>query len=293
MTNPKRWLDELPRGSHERELLLVGKAARPTEGAIDANWKALCAALGTTAAISGTFATSAAASAAAVSASTSAKVGVSVAASKAAGTGLVLVAAKSLAVGVGIGLAVMGTATVVERASARRAQPTAATQPPPAVNARRPVTQALPTLPAAQPEPTPEERATLPSSSASGPLRAREFGAGQGPGLNSAATAPSVAAPSAMAAEQKTASLARQARELAELKRLIDNGASNEALRRLDENFSASTASVLSEERDALYIQALARAQRRDEARARARQFLAHYPHSPYFETMRQLLTEQ
>ena len=59
MTNTKRWLDELPLGSGERELLLVGKAARPAEGAIDANWQALCAALGTTA-ISGTFATSAA-----------------------------------------------------------------------------------------------------------------------------------------------------------------------------------------------------------------------------------------
>ena len=196
MTNPKRWLDELPHGSHERELLLVGKAARPAEGAIDANWKALCAALGTTAAISGTFATSAAASAAAASASTSAKVGVSVAASKAAGTGLVLVAAKSLAVGVGIGLAVMGAAAVVERASNHDdAHPAAATRPSPAVNARRPSTHALSTPPAAQPDPTREEPVASPSSSAAGLSRARESTASAGPGSNSVAAAPSVPAP--------------------------------------------------------------------------------------------------
>jgi TolA-binding protein len=74
---------------------------------------------------------------------------------------------------------------------------------------------------------------------------------------------------------------------------LIDKGANDEALRRLDKDFHADSASLLSEERDALYVQALARAQRRDEARALARQFLVHYPHSPYFETMRQLLGEE
>ena len=290
MTNPKRWLDELPRDSHERELLLVGKAARPAEGAIDANWKALSAALGTTAAISGTFATNAAAA----STSTSAKVGVSLAASKAAVTGLSLVAAKSLAVGIGIGLAVMGAATVVERASDQSLHRATVTKPSATVDARRPLSNAPPTLLPAPPDPARAEPVASPPSSASGLSRPHELGsaAGPAPGLNSLAAASPVSAPPAMVAEEKTASLARQARELAELKRLIDNGATSEALRRLDKNFSAGTASVLSEERDALYVQALARAQRRDEARALARQFLIHYPHSPYFETMRQLLTE-
>ncbi|HEX2669418.1 MAG TPA: hypothetical protein VHM25_01035 [Polyangiaceae bacterium] len=290
MTSPKRWLDELPHGSHERELLLVGKAARPAEGAIEANWKALCATLGTTAAISGTFATHAATAAA--STSTSVKVGASLVTSQAVGTGLALVAAKSLAVGIGIGLAVMGAATLVERARDGSAQPAAATKPSPAVDARRPLTHAPPTPLAEQPDPSPEPLEASPSSSAAGLARPREWGTPPAPGLNSLA-APAVSAPSALAAQEETASLARQARELAELKRLIDNGATREALRRLDKNFDAGTASLLSEERDALYVQALARAGRRDEARALARQFLTRYPHSPYFETMRQLLSEQ
>jgi len=290
MTNPKRWLDELPHGSQERELLLVGKAARPAEGALDANWKALCAALGTTAAISGTFATSAAANTAAASASTSVKAGAAVAASKAAGTGLLLVAAKSLAVGVGVGLALMGAATMVERASEDSARPAAAMKRSATVDAPQPPRNAPSIPPSALPDPMREERVASPSSNASGPSPARELGAAASQPQNAVGSPSAV---SATSTEVKNASLARQARELAELKRLIDSGASHEALRRLEENFSAGTASVLSEERDALHVQALARAQRRNEARAFARQFLLRYPHSPYFETMRQLLTEE
>jgi len=124
-------------------------------------------------------------------------------------------------------------------------------------------------------------------------VRAREPGVAINAIPNQLGTPQPAGAPSSNSAEEKTASLARQARELAELKRLIDHGSATEALSRLDKNFSAGTPSVLSEERDALYVQALARAQRRDEARRFARQFLVRYPHSPYFETMRQLLTEE
>jgi hypothetical protein len=293
MTNPKRWLDELPRSSQERELLLVGKAARPAEGTIDANWKAICTALGTTAAISGTFATSAAAHSAATSAATSAQAGASLAVSKAAGAGLLLVAAKSAAVGVGIGLAVMGAASVAERVGDRSAHPVTATKPTPATTARHSSTSALPAEPAPQFDRDREQPAASPSSSATSPARSRESGAALGPISNSPAAPAPVPASAPVSAEEKTASLARQARELAELKRLIDSGATTEALRRLNENVSAGTASLLSEERDALHVQALARAQRRSEARALARQFLVRYPHSPYFETMRQLLTEE
>lgn len=290
MTNTKRWLDELPHGSHERELLLVGKAARPAEGSIDANWKALCTALGTTAAISGTFATSAAASAAATSASTSAKVGASLVASKAVGTALSVVAAKSLAVGVGIGLAIMGAAAAVERASEHSASP-AAVERSGAETAHRPPSHAPPTPLAAQPVSPRDVPAASPSNSASSFSRPHDVA--QGPLLNSVGTPAALPAPTATSVDEKAASLARQARELAELKRLIDSGATTEALRRLNENFNTRTASVLSEERDALHVQALARARRHDEARALARQFLVHYPRSPYFETMRQLLNEK
>ena len=291
MTNTKRWLDELPHGSRERELLLVGKAARPAEGAIDANWKALGTALGTTAAISGTFTTSAAASAAATSASTSAKVGATLAASKAGGTALSVVAAKSLAVGVGIGLAVMGAAAVVERASEHGASPAAAIERSGMETARRPLTHAPPTPLAAKLVSPREVPTASPPSSASSVPRPHDVGSGQL--LNSVGTPAAAPATSVASVDEKAASLARQARELAELKRLIDSGATTEALRRLNENFNARTASVLSEERDALYVQALARAQRHDEARSLAREFLVHYPRSPYSETMRQLLNEK
>lgn len=296
MTNPKRWLDELPLGSQERELLLVGKAARPAEGALEANWKALSAALGSAAAISGTFATSAAAHSA--TASTSATVGASIAASKVAGSaGLSLVIAKSLAVGVGIGLAVMGAAAVAERVSEHRPPPAVEAKSSPVVDARRPLSGAPPTRPAQPVQPVSPRAEPLTSpSSAAGLSRPHDTGTGLGAGLNSVAVSPaasSASTASPASAEEKTASLARQARELAELKRLIDSGASGEALRRLNENFSAGTDSVLSEERDALYAQALAGAHRGDEAKTFARQFMARYPHSPYFETMRQLLSEE
>src|SRR4051795_3571715 len=102
MTKTKRWLDELPLESRERELLLVGKAARPAQGAIDANWQALSLTLGATAAAGGAGTSAAAAH------SLSTQVGTSVAAGKVAGAGLVLAGAKSLAIGAVVGLAMMG-----------------------------------------------------------------------------------------------------------------------------------------------------------------------------------------
>lgn len=292
MTNTKRWLDELPLGSRERELLLVGKAARPAEGAIDANWQALCTALGATAAISGTFATGAAANSAAAPVSASASVGTSLAAGKAASAGLFIVAAKSLVVGAGIGLALMGAASVV-RPSSNSTLPATATKSQPKAAARQPLLNAVPVPHFAQPDPKPVVPAPSSPSSTSNASRMREPAVVGSPLANQPSAPQPTSAPSAMSAEEKTASLARQARELAELKRLIDHGSSSEALARMDEHFSANTPSTLSEERDALYVQALARSQRRTEADAFARQFLIRYPHSPYFETVRQLLTKQ
>jgi len=281
MTNTKRWLDELPLESQERELLLVGKSARPAAGAIDANWRAICAGLGTTAGVSGV-----ASSAAANTVSASAKVGTSMIVSKAAGTGLVVAAAKSLAVGAVIGLALMGASTVVERSFAPRTPSTSLSNPRATSTARRAIPQPMSTTMAA-PTDHASSVATTTSSSQTSPSPARER-------VALSANAPATAPPSsAMTPEARRASLAQQARELAELKRLIDSGGASEALRRLNDHFNAGTTSLLTEERDALYVQALARAQRRSEAQARARQFLVRYPHSPYSETMRQLLAEK
>lgn len=288
MTNTKRWLDELPLESQERELLLVGRSARPAAGAIDANWQGICAALGTTAGV-GVAASSAAAS----TVSASAKVGTSMVVSKVAGTGLVVAAAKSLAVGAVVGLALMGASTVVEQSLNARKPSAPLNGSAPATTARRVLAEPTPTSVAARSDHASSASvasASNPTPSSSAP---RERVAASANALATAPTAAATAALSAMSPEARSASLAQQARELAELKRLIDSGAAHEALRRLNEHFNAATASLLSEERDALYVQALARAQRRGEAQAYARQFLVHYPHSPYAEIMHRLLTEK
>jgi len=290
MTDTKRWLDELPIAAQERELLLVGKSARPADGAIDANWLALCAALSTTAAATVAVSSGVAKSSIA-SASSSAKVGSSLLATKAAGAGLLAVVAKSLAVGVVIGLAVMGAGSLAERSSRNDARPVLASKPSPPSTAFRPQPSSLRAPLALQADSSASPPPPLGPTASSSPTR--EHVAANSPAQNPAGA--SSVAPSARTArpEDKSASLSQQAHELAELKRLIDSGATSEALRRFDESFSAGATSALSEERDALHVQALARAQRRDDARSLARRFLARYPHSPYFETMRQLLGDQ
>jgi hypothetical protein len=276
MTEPKRWLDELPLSSSERELLLVGKSARPAPGAIDANWRALSVALGATA-VSSVATSSIAANAA------SAKVGASLAASKAASAGLLLAAAKSLAVGAAVGLTVMGLGAVVEHSSVSNEQP----------NIAKP--NHAPSAPRATAEPksvaAPADHVAVAPSSAL-PLAAPALSVSRERLVASTPAANQAAVPEPASPADKTASLSQQARELAELKRLIDSGATSEALRRLA-NFGGDAASALTEERDALYVQALARAERLAEARSFARRFLIRYPHSPYFETMRQLLAEE
>jgi len=285
MTTSKRWLDELPLDSSERELLLVGKAARPAQGSIDANWRALSVALTATAAASG--ATSAGAALKAVSAS--AKVGAASAASKAAGAGLWVTVGKSLAVGALVGVAAMGAGSLVERSLSRNtpAQTTSKAAPVPPSPQR-----------AAEPKPTPnaptEPGAVPPAPPMPAlPASTQRERAAVNPTEDQPSAPPPVTAEAVSSAVDLSASLSQQARELAELKRLIDSGAATEALRRLEQNLSTGAPSVLSEERDALYVQALARAQRHAQARTFARRFLARYPHSPYFEAMRRFLTDQ
>lgn len=295
MTKAKRWLDELPLESSERELLLVGKAARPADGAIDANWRALCVALSTTAAasvvVTGAAANSASSSPSVVAA-TSAKVGSSIVVSKAASAGLLVVITKSLAVGLAVGFAVMGAGAMAEHMSADK-EPRAAVKKTVATStAPRPSAGSMPTPNVAPADSIASAPAQLPRGSSSSLPPSRErFSSSPTPGP--APTPVVAAAAAAVSPEEKAASLLQQARELAELKRLIDNGATSEALRRLDKDFRANTVSALSEERDALYVQALAGAQRSQEARAFARQFLIRYPHSPYFEAMHQLLDKE
>jgi hypothetical protein len=291
MSSAKRWLDELPLSSSERELLLVGKSARPAEGAIDANWRALCVALGTTAAAAGTASASVAGNALSASSGNLGAGAAGAAGSKVAGVGLLITVGKSLALGVVVGLAAMGAGSWAKRSLTADAPAKSASQTARSLPAPRTATE-----PRAIPSAAAERTAALPVAPAHGALPAAASA------RERSAVSPTLGQPSARAlsagrqassANDQTASLSQQARELAEFKRLIDNGAPSEALRRLEQSFNTDAASSLAEERDALYVQALARAQRLGEARAFARRFLARYPQSPYFEVMRQLLSEQ
>ena len=76
------------------------------------------------------------------------------------------------------------------------------------------------------------------------------------------------------------------------MKRLLDAGSTEEALRRLEATFGVGAASSLPEERDALYVQALERAGRPTEAKVRARLFLTRYPRSPYVTRIRRVAEE-
>jgi hypothetical protein len=277
MMGEKRWLDELPLESAERELLVAGRAARPTRGAVDENWRAFSL----VASGSSTAGTSGAGHAASVKTTSGIVL-------KAGTGGLFGVATvKSFAIGVALGVGVSGTSAVVARVRQLHARPAAMLDR----------TAALP--PREAPEQGPPSRlgerasavaalAPVPEPSAK---KAEPFVHGE-PRVAAASLAPlpesSSPAPAVVVGPSE-ASLSAQARELAVVKRLLDAGATADALHRLEANFSAGNASVLSEERDALYVQALTRAGRSVEARQRARRFVALYPRSPYVEIIRRV----
>jgi hypothetical protein len=286
MSDTKRWLAELPPGAPERELLLAARAARPPLGSVDQGWQTLGLALGLS-----TAATTAAAANGAVHA-TAAKAAAG-AVSHTVTAGSFAVGVKWFVTGVALGCGVSGAATVVERIShgearhesARSAvvlpEPRTAHEgashvhaapvvaPPPAVVVNREA--------AGDAVRAPEKDTLAASSAARRELPApRQLESGA---LAAASTPPSLA-------------LSEQARELAEVKRLIDAGDAAPALVRLEAS-GRGGALVLSEERDALYVQALAAARRPTEARARARAFVARYPESPYLAALRGLLTNE
>ncbi|HSU39724.1 MAG TPA: hypothetical protein VLJ38_09150 [Polyangiaceae bacterium] len=283
MTLESRWIDELPLESAERELLVAGKAARPSRDDVDANWRAFSIAL------SGP--TSAAASAGA-SHAMSAKAASGLA-TKASAAGLLSAATvKSFAVGIALGVGVSAASAVVERVRPPQVRPASAASRPLAPGA----------------DPTPRVPKPVPRTGAlpiSPPLAsAFEQGGRAEPALRAAPhtttaaaaiPAPTSALPLAGAPSATLLSgpsLSAQAHELAQVKRLLDAGATAEALRHLTATFSAGEPSALSEERDALFVQALTRAGRGAEARARAREFLGRYSRSPYLESIRRVAEE-
>jgi hypothetical protein len=283
MTLESRWLDELPLESAERELLVAGKAARPSRDDVDANWRAFSIALGGP--------TSAAASAGA-SHAISAKAA-SGFATKASAAGLLSAATmKSFAVGIALGVGVSAGGAVIERVRPPQARPASAASRPlaPGADPTGRVPKPLPrtgALPISAPLATAFEQ----GSRAEPSVRAAPHTAPAAAAIPAPTSAPALGG-AAPASAPSGPSLSAQARELAQVKRLLDAGATAEALRHLTTNFSAGEPSALSEERDALFVQALTRAGRGAEARARAREFLSRYSRSPYLESIRRVADE-
>ncbi len=288
MTNTLQWLDELPPDAPERELLVAGRNARPPAGAVDAEWRALSVAL-TAAGVSS------AATSGVVANSVAVKSASGVVASKATVLTSWVVAAKWFVAGAALGCGVAGASAVVQHVGGLETRPA---RPRPAIPAARQASPKMRTAKAAAaaaPSATGAPNTVLEPSQPESTSPARS---GVRSDLSVRGEPPVMGVPAPAAAEfpapfpPAAAPLAEQARELAEVKRLIDAGAANEALRRLAATRRVGAPFALSEERDALYVQALDEARRRADARLAAREFSVRYPRSPYLEAMRQLLAE-
>lgn len=327
MTDERRWLDELPLDAPERDLLAAGKSAKPPEGSADIGWQAMTVALGaaavtttvTTQAIATTAAAakagsivSATSGAAATSATVAAKLAVG-------GVGMSL-ATKAIAIGFAVGMGAVTVGTIYEHgqrhdaqhhdAQHRDAQPkaVASVESPARAPSRRPMEpSAIAPTASTQPDVTAPNAALSETAVSSTVTPAvdqlsvvpatalKELPAipSQATAHRAATVASGNASAPATQIEPKPVSLADQARELAQVKRLVDAGATGEALRRLEASRASDLHTALSEERDALYIQALDKAQHRAQAELFAKRFLARYPNSPHAEKMRTLIASE
>lgn len=314
------WLDSLPADAEERRLLHAGLAERPAHGAVDRGWNTFCTSVGVAAAAGATLVTSAAPVAAAsgatlmasagpspvaaaVSSSTAANVtaaaagasqgGLAAAAAAAAaatgnaGVGLAVLplATKATIIGFSIGLGMLGSAHVVERIGRPPAPQTMAPPPhrPPSATAE------LRRVPPKAQEQTEIQQVPLTEleSTADAPHR---------PVSNTAHPAPDVGRYPSHTIDEVPARerpLSAQAEELARIKRLLDSGATNEALAELRASVAAQALSLLAEDRDALYIDALKRSSNLAEAKRMAQSFCARYPHSPHRERFQGLLESE
>lgn len=267
MTKTSRWVDELPTHADERGLLAAGLRAHSPAGSAARGWQALAATLGTataTAALtSNAVATTATKTATLASTTVAAKATVG-------GLGVSLVA-KSVAIGFAVGMGTIGTVTVVERVSHRPSTAAAVATNPMALPTRPTATQSV-----VMPPPVVE------------PAAKAELVEVPAPKSTTVRAGSPLVTP-----EPRSTSLGEQAREMAQIKQLIDGGAAAEAVRRLEASFRQDVYTALAEERDALYIQALEKAQRGAKAKSLATQFVARYPNSPHVEKMRALFATE
>lgn len=309
MTKINRWIDELPEHSPDRVLLGAGRSARPPKGSKEAAWQAITLSLGTAATMttlsaqaSSELATHAIAGNAAVAAQASTAKAV------AGATGLSL-GVKSVAIGFAIGMGLLGVGEVADRGTeqAPAASVSRVELPTTEAASQHPLSQTFTSQPGAV-EPTaipssetiPEARQHASALSKPRPAESdieQSEPAPTGRVSHSARIAPPnaiVAAPNQQSLPTaKAPGLAEQARELAHIQRMLDAGASAEAIRQLEASMGSDPQSGLAEERDALYVQALVKAQRTTQATTWARRFLQRYPSSPHLEKMRRIVSAE
>lgn len=319
MTKINRWIDELPEDSPDRALLGAGRSARPPEGSKDAAWRAIALSVGTAA----TTATLSAQATSALSANAGAGATIAASAAKGVVSATVLsIGIKSVAIGFAAGIGLLAAGKVADRVTRQApAASTARMSPAPrAVASQQPLPQTFTTrqpassVPAmamsadADPLVPTREFATL-RPLVSQPRRVEPSEIGQSTPAPTAQVSPTARIiPTALVAPQQDMTalpnpqipsiarandLAERARELAQIQRLLSAGASTEAIRQLEASMSSDPQSGLAEERDALYVQALVKAQRTTQAMTWARRFIQRYPNSPHVEKMRSILANE
>lgn len=312
MKHEGSWRQSLPSDAPEREFLLAAEGDRPPAAAVDRGWTALCAAAGiasvTTVAAPG-FAASAAPTASAAAAKTAATATAATVGKAALGVVGTSVAAKAVVVGFVVGMGALSMSYAVRQVRTSSLAPSAAM---PAASTQRaartgvalqPGQVASPTAvsPAAASSTTllPDALSSLPNHQVaaeitpqSGPKRALESSSASGGasrrdarGLDS-----TVAQSPGNDVRDHNDSLAVQAEQLAQLKRLLDSGSTHEAAAQLQTLAARGELSALAEDRDALLIQALVKTGRSAEATGLAERFFKRYPTSPHRQGLRKLL---
>jgi hypothetical protein len=264
MTDPKRWSDDAGAlGPDERRLLRAGLERSVPRGAKRAVWVGLAAQLPS-----------------AIAAATTAGAGTGTVAS-ALGTASLL---KAAGVGVLLGATTITAVTVVEH---RQAAPTTATEPTqqatPVVAARAKPAGNAPN--AGAPNVAREEAppSSPPPETTPGRLRA--------PAEPEVAPAPPSAPSVATFPEEGSATRHDiESRRVATARSLLRSGQSRAALLVLEETRRDFPSGELSQEREALTIEALRELGQSPEARRRAAAFLARYPASPHAPIARRAL---
>jgi hypothetical protein len=261
MTPPRRWLDDAEGSSDaEREMLRAGLSLEPPAGAEGAVWASLLAKLppgGLPPSPSGSTAGAKAAAGKAAAAK----------ATTAAVSGGVL---KAALIGAGSAVVVLAGYAAVAPSAPEPPPPApvvAASQAPRAVAPEPRAPSAAPAVaPSAEPssEP-PAERRPEPRAPSAAPV---------------ASAAPSSEPPAEPAVERETL-LREESRLVGEAREALRAGHAADALAQLEQIRTRFPGGVLTQEREALAIESLARSGQRAEAAARAAAFVKAYPTSP------------